>query len=918
MKLQFDKNQHYQLKAIQSVIDLFDGQPALHSDFEFSFDNKNNGSIQFNDAGVGNKLVLTEDELLVNLNKVQRENELREDEISTTIEKIRYSEYSTFKEKIPENSITAGFPNFSVEMETGTGKTYVYLRLIYELSKVYGFKKFVIVVPSVAIREGVVKSLQITFGHFQEIYNKLPVEYRVYDAFRITELDKFAKSNTIQILVINIDSFAKDANIINQLRESGIKPIEYIQKSNPIVIIDEPQNMETDIRKRAVSNLNPLFTLRFSATHKNLYNLVYKLDPVKAYELGLVKQIEVDSVVTKNENPGAFISVDSFRIAKNSISAKISIFINEKSGVVKKQLTAKVGDDLYVLSKNRDIYSGKYVINEINTKNQFIEFSNGQKVYRGQAVGGLTDQILREMVDATVENHFKKEKELKGKGIKVLSVFFVDRVANYRQYDDLGNPNQGKFAEWFEKSYTRWQNMPDYKGLLSYRASDVHDGYFSQDKSGKLKDSKETNSTKADDETYSLIMRDKERLLDEKVPLRFIFSHSALREGWDNPNVFQICTLNETRSEVKKRQEIGRGLRLCVDQTGTRIIDRSVNRLTVIANEAYESFSKSLQKEIEEDCGVKFEGRIKNARARTKVFLKNKWKEDELFLELWDKIRTKTEYKVNFSTSELIEKCVSALKNMPKIERPVIYREKNLAGFMRDSNGQLLELSGELKNSEEKIIVVAKYDIPDLVAYIQSKTELTRNTITEIILRSNRLDEIFINPQLFMDNVVHLINDELEQIKFKNIQYEKVDRQFYDLEIFESGEKDQYLDNLIEVKNQTKTLYNYIEVDALNYLEKQFVFDCETSDEILFYIKLPRTFVVKTPAGAYKPGWALIKKNNGGKARTYFVAETKDPKAVKNNTLQRESMKIICAEKHFEAVENVNYQFVSSVNDLKV
>ncbi len=919
MKLQFDKNQEYQLKAIQSVIDLFDGQPVVHSDFEFSVDDKNNGSIQFNDAGVGNKLVLTEDELLINLNKVQIENELRDDEISTAIEKLWYNE-DTVKGKIPGKSITTDFPNYSLEMETGTGKTYVYLRSIYELSKVYGFKKFVIVVPSVAIREGVVKSLQITFDHFQEIYEKQPTEFKVYDSFRITELGKFAKSNTVQILVINIDSFAKDANVINQLRETGIKPIEYIQKSNPIVIIDEPQNMETDIRKRAISNLNPLFTLRFSATHKNLYNLVYKLDPVKAYELGLVKQIEVDSVVTKNENPGAFISVDSFRMAKNSVSAKITIFVNEKGGVYKKQFTAKVGDDLYVFSKNRDIYSGGYIINEINTKNQFIEFSNGQVVYRGQAVGGLTDHILREMVDATIENHFKKEKELKGKGIKVLSIFFVDRVANYRQYDDLGNPNQGKFAAWFEKSYAKWQNMPAYKGLLTYEAKDVHDGYFSQDKSGKLKDSKETNSTKADDDTFNLIMRDKERLLDEKVPLRFIFSHSALREGWDNPNVFQICTLNETRSEVKKRQEIGRGLRLCVDQTGARNIDRSVNRLTVIANEAYESFSKSLQKEIEDDCGVKFEGRIKNARARTRILLKNKWMEDELFLEIWEKIRTKTEYKVNFSTSELIEKCVEALKNMPKIERPVIYREKNLAGFMRDSSGKLLELSGELKSSKEKIVEDVKYDIPDFIAYIQSKTELTRDTITQIMLKSNRLDEIFNNPQLFMDNVVHLIKHELERIKIKNIQYEKVDGQFYDIEIFESGETDQYLDNLVEVKNQTKTLYNYIEIDALNPYEKQFALDCEKRNDILYYIKLPRTFVVKTPAGAYKPDWVLIKKTNDGTTKNYFVAETKDPKAFKDKTLLRESerMKIICAEKHFEAVENVHYQIVSSVDDLKV
>src|SRR5690606_3468146 len=619
-----------------------------NSDFEFSMADSNSGSITFTEAGVGNNLALTEEELLANLIKVQKANQLRPDEISTAIEKLKYQEEIESDGKVEINNVECSFPNYSIEMETGPGKTYVYLRSIYELNKVYGFNKFVIVVPSVAIREGVIKSLQITFDHFQQIYENQPADYKVYDSGRLTDLGNFAKSNAIQILVINIDSFTKDANVINQVRETGVKPIEYIQKSNPIVIIDEPQNMETDIRKRAIANLNPLFTLRYSATHKNLYNLVYKLDPVKAYDLGLVKQIEVDSVVARNDSSGAFISVDGFRMAKKSVTAKVSIFVNEKTGVQKKQVSAKVGDDLYKLSKNWDIYKDGYVITEIDADNQFIEFSSGQIVYQGQAVGGLTDQILREMIDTTVENHFKKEKELRSKGIKVLSIFFIDRVANYRTYDEQGNPGKGKFALWFEESFEKWKNMPAYRGLFTYTAEEVHNGYFSQDK-GKMKDSKEGKSTKADDETFKLIMRDKERLLDEKVPLRFIFSHSALREGWDNPNVFQICTLNETKSDIKKRQEIGRGLRLCVDQTGARNLDRAINRLTVIANEAYESFSKALQKEIEEDCGVKFEGRIKNARARTSVKLKDKWMEDALFLELWEKIRAKTEYKVDYS-----------------------------------------------------------------------------------------------------------------------------------------------------------------------------------------------------------------------------------------------------------------------------
>lgn len=919
MKLQFDKNQAYQLEAIQSIVDLFEGQTLNNSDFEFSFSDTGKGSLQFTESGVANNLVLTEEELLKNLNTTQANNKLREDEISIAIEKLWYNDDADLKGIVEGKTVVANFPNYSIEMETGTGKTYVYLRTIYQLNKVYGFKKFVIVVPSVAIREGVLKSLQITFEHLQEIYENQPAEYKMYDSGRLTELGNFAKSNAIQILVINIDSFTKDANVINQVRESGVKPIEYIQKSNPIVIIDEPQNMETDIRKKAITNLNPLFTLRYSATHKNLYNLVYKLDPVKAYDLGLVKQIEVDSVIAKNDSSGAFISVDSFKVAKQSITAKLTLFVNENGGVSKKQVTAKIGDDLHKLSKGWDIYKEGFVINELDADNGFIEFSSGKIVYKGQAVGGLTDQILKEMVDATVENHFKKEKELRSKGIKVLSIFFIDRVANYRSYDEQGNASKGKFAVWFEESFTKWQNMPAYRGLFSYTAEEVHNGYFSQDK-GKLKDTKEGKSTKADDETFKLIMQDKERLLDTATPLRFIFSHSALREGWDNPNVFQICTLNETKSDIKKRQEIGRGLRLCVDQTGARNLDRAVNRLTVIANEAYDSFSKALQKEIEEDCGVKFEGRIKNAREREKVKLKDKWLDDALFKELWDKIKHKTEYKVDYNTSQLVANCAAALQAMPIIEKPVIYREKNIAKFIRDAKGNLIELGGEQKGSKERIVKDANYEIPDFVAYIQSKTELTRDTITQIVLQSNRLGEIFNNPQLFMDTVVRIIKYEFDRIKINGIQYEKIAGQVYEMKLFEAAEIEQYLENLIAVKKQAKTLYNFIAIDSLSTPEKKFAEDCDSRDDILFYVKLPKTFQIKTPIGPYNPDWALIKKEEGDETKIYFVAETKDPKAVKDRNLLRDSerMKIACAEKHFEVIDNVHYRVVGSVSDLKI
>ncbi|AYL97607.1 DEAD/DEAH box helicase family protein [Mucilaginibacter celer] len=919
MQLKFDKNQAYQLEAIQSVIDLFEGQHLNSADFQFSYTSSQSGSIKFTETGIGNNLSLSENEILVNLNKVQAANKLKNDEMSAALEKLWYNEIPENKNSAEKSVIAANFPNFSVEMETGTGKTYVYLRSIYELNKVYGFKKFVIVVPSVAVREGVLKSLSITFNHFQEIYEKQPAEFKVYDAARLTELGSFAKSNTIQILVINIDSFAKDANVINQIRETGIKPIQYIQHANPVVIIDEPQNMETDLRKKAIANLNPLFTLRYSATHKNFYNLIYKLDPVKAYDLGLVKQIEVDSVLTRNDNTGAFVSVDGFNLAKQSVTARITIFMNEKSGAVKKQVIAKTGDDLYSLSKGWDSYKDGYIINELDTESGYVEFSGGNLVYRGEATGVLTDQILKEMIDATVENHFKKEKEFERHGIKVLSVFFVDRVVNYRSYDEKGNPKAGKFALWFEESFEKWRNMPAYRGMYPYTAHEVHDGYFSQDK-GKFKDSKEGKSSKADDDTFKLIMQDKERLLDIKTPLRFIFSHSALREGWDNPNVFQICTLNETKSEFKKRQEIGRGLRLCVNQNGERISERSINRLTVIANESYEAFSKALQSEIEEDTGVKFEGRIKNARLRKKVQLKNKWLDDALFLELWDKLRSRTEYKVDYKTDDLVNNCITALQNMPVIDKPVIYRERNAAKFIRNKEGELIALGGEQRGSKEKIIKDVNHDIPDFVAYIQSKTELTRDTINRIILSCGRLGEIFNNPQLFMDSVVKIIRDEFDRIKINGIEYQKIAGGAYEMKLFESAEIDQYLDNLVEVKNQNKTLYNYIVIDSLSGPEKKFAEDCQNRDDILFYVKLPSKFRITTPIGPYNPDWALIKREEGEETKIYFVAETKDAKASADRSLLRdtERRKIQCAEKHFSVINDVHYRVVGAVSDLKI
>ena len=422
MKLHFDSSQQYQWDAVKAVTDLFEGQPLPSGDFELSL---SYGSLAFSENGFGNKLLLQEDQLWENTKIIQERNEIN-------------NAANTFQGM-----------HFSIEMETGTGKTYVYLRTIYELSKLYDFKKFVIVVPSVAIREGVLKNLQITHDHFQTLYDKVQVNFNVYDSKTVPALRGFASANTIQVMVINIDAFAMDENIINKPNDrlSGKRPIEFIQSCNPIVIIDEPQNMETDNRKRAIENLNPLCTLRYSATHTNLYNLLYSLNPVKAYNLCLVKQIEVDSVLSENSMNEAFIELESVQAAKSKISAKVKIDCNTDKGVVKKSVSIRSGDDLYKLSNNREIYKDGFIIDVIDAAYKTISLTNGLFLSVGETQGGMNDEVMRFMIQKTVEEHLKKERDYKAKGIKVLTLFFIDKVKNYREYDVSGNAIAGKFAK---------------------------------------------------------------------------------------------------------------------------------------------------------------------------------------------------------------------------------------------------------------------------------------------------------------------------------------------------------------------------------------------------------------------------------------------------------------------------------------
>ncbi len=586
MKLKF-KNQQFQTDAVEAVVDLFKGQEKLTSTFEIS---TGLNQIMFeNELGIGNAVNITDTELLINMHDVQRRNNLPET-----------------NDIYDDNGVINR--SFCVEMETGTGKTYVYTKTIFELHKRYGFTKFIIVVPSVAIREGVYKSLEITKEHFMNAYDNVPCRYFVYNSAKLSDVRQFATSSNIEIMIINIDAFKKAENIINQAQDklNGETAMRYIQDTNPFVIIDEPQSVDnTDKSKEAIASLHPSCILRYSATHREKINLLFKLTPVDAYQMGLVKQICVSSNSVANDFNKPYIKLVSVS-NDNGFKAKLEMDVAAKSGVVtRKTVTVKPNDDLYLLSGERELYDG-YSVAGIDCTPGFeqVEFSNTETVLLGKAIGSIDENIIKEaQIKRTIKAHLDKELRYTEKGIKVLSLFFIDEVKKYRTADG----EKGIYAEMFERCYNELLNSPKYESLkeqFPFDAVAVHNGYFSQDKKGVFKDTK--GDTTADYDTYNTIMQDKEWLLSFDCPLRFIFSHSALKEGWDNPNVFQICTLIDQKSTFTCRQKVGRGLRLCVDQTGERIEDKNINILHVMANESFSEFADTLQKEIEEETGVKF------------------------------------------------------------------------------------------------------------------------------------------------------------------------------------------------------------------------------------------------------------------------------------------------------------------------
>ena len=609
MKLQF-KHQKFQADAAQAVCDVFTGQPYLTPSYMMDKGLGSNNGLLFEKhefIGFGNsRLVpeLNDGIILENINKIQRRNQVT-----------------------PSKQLEGRY-NLTVEMETGVGKTYTYIKTMYELNKRYGWSKFIIVVPSIAIREGVYKSFQITEEHFAEEYGK-KIRYFIYNSAQLTEIDRFASDSAINVMIINSQAFnarSKNARRIYMKLDEfrSRRPIDILAKTNPIMIIDEPQSVEGKVTKERLKEFNPLFTLRYSATHKkdSIYNMIYRLDAMEAYNKRLVKKISVKGIsVTGSTATERYVYLESVNLSRGNPTATIEFDMKGASGVRKATRIVGEGYNLYPHSGELAEYKNGYAVLRIDGRDSSVEFTNGIKLFAGDVIGAVSeDQLRRIQIRETILSHIERERQLFYKGIKVLSLFFIDEVAKYKQYDAAGHPFNGLYANMFEEEYKQVINnlqlrIGDSDGYLKYldriTAEETHAGYFSIDKKNrrmidsKLGDRRERTSDDAD--AYDLIMKDKERLLDRREPVRFIFSHSALREGWDNPNVFQICTLKQSGSDVRKRQEVGRGLRLSVNQNGERMDTNllgedvhNVNVLTVVANESYDSFARGLQTELAE------------------------------------------------------------------------------------------------------------------------------------------------------------------------------------------------------------------------------------------------------------------------------------------------------------------------------
>lgn len=995
MKIQFD-TLDYQTDAVGSAVRVFEGQTIKESNFTITNDDPQGTLFTSDGIGVGNRVIINEEQMLKNVNKTQILNGI-----------------------VPSDNLfgnNKAFPQFNIEMETGTGKTFVYMKTILELNKQYGFMKFVIVVPSIAIKEGVLKTFQITKDYFKNQYNGVIYDLFMFNSSKLDRVRSFASANTIDIMVTTIQSFNKDTNVMNRENDqlSGARPIDLIAETRPIIIIDEPQSVDnTDLAKDALSSLSPSAGFRYSATHRdNTYPKVYQLSAVEAYDNQLVKQIEVAGIEMDEDGNRAHLKLIEVKTGRNGISAKIEVYKKTRNDANKTIMNFKAGDDMFTKTRLQ-VYDEVGFIQDIDATPGFesVTFSgNPEKITLNSAT--LEDEATkRAQISKTIEEHLSKELQFKktGQRIKVLSLFFLDKVENYRVYDEEGNPSLGRYARIFEEEYERLIRLSKYKDLndVNVPVSEVHDGYFSADNKGKMKNTK--GDTQADESTYEIIMKNKEGLLtfyDEEKhqtakanKIRFIFSHSALKEGWDNPNVFQIATLIETKDTITKRQKIGRGLRIAVNEDGERVPGFSVNTLTVMANESYKDFAEGLQKEYEED-GVIFgvfnkdtfatiivkydevtedleilgkekseqlfnyfkdegfinsSGRstdklkqaiidqeievpedfvdvvpqilnvakskiksldIKDAKDKVEVKVVKEALTDD-FLELWNKIKYKTTYKIDFDSNKLINFAAKGNESFDGVDSiqtrkgTYLYKkgiiEMSQAGVKADESGE----------SSVRATTNGAYKLPDIITFLQNETSLTRKTIVAILQSVNNLDSFKNNPLSYMNQAAKIINAIKNQLIVDGIEYTRTDDE-YEQTLFSTETLNAYLGdkgNSVKVdENKHKTVYDYVVTDSS--IEKDFARKAEMDDKVKFYIKLPDWFKIRTPLGPYNPDWALLYEEED-EQHLYFIVETKGDTSFEQ-LRPHERAKILAGEKHFKAVDtDIRFKRVSDESEIR-
>jgi type III restriction enzyme len=897
MEFRFDATQEYQLAAIEAACGLLEGQPHVRSALVVP------DGASF--SAIANRLDLSPEDLLKNLQALQEHAGLGKDAalqvIAGAVDTVATSR-------------TVQFPNFSVEMETGTGKTYVYLRTAMELYKRFGLRKFIIVVPSVAVREGVLKTLKVTENHLKALYDNPPYRYYVYDSANLSQVRQFALSDGLELMVMTIDAFARAENVIRQTtdRLQGERPLHLIQATRPVLILDEPQNMESENRIAALASLDPLFALRYSATHRNSYNLIHRLTPFEAYRQGLVKRIEVASVVEENNQNLPFLRLDEVKIQAKKPIARLAVHKLMRSGAIKETVLTIKGDDDLQSKTGRTEYQG-FVADEINYGGKFIRFANNVELRVGQATGIEREAIFEAQLRYTIEEHLRKQIRFRDDGIKVLSLFFIDRVDNYAAED-------GTIRTVFDRIFDEVKDgYPDWKGR---RPEEVRSAYFATKtkKGGATEYLDTTGKSKADEEAFNLIMREKEKLLSFDEPVSFIFSHSALREGWDNPNVFQICTMREVGSDTERRQQVGRGVRLPVNQGGERIRDERINVLTVVASETYERFVAELQGEIEAEYGK--EGappKPANARKKTTLNLRKAHMLRPEFKQLWEKIRHKTRYAVTIDPEKLIEGVLPDL-DAAQIRKPRIAISKAEMIASDEDTFEALTQSG----ARTAIDLAGRYPLPNLVEIMENLMENTsppmrvsRKTLLDIYRCSKNRAAALDNPHEFATVAVGFIKARLADQLVDGIRYEKLD-EWYEMTQFEA-EIETWADYIVPSTASHGAggthLYDGVPFDS-ETIEKPFIEALEKRKDVKLYIKLPSWFTVATPIGGYNPDWAIVMENpDGGEDLLYLVRETKgslNPDDLRPD----ERRKIACGRRHFADALDVNYRVVTNAGEL--